>query len=91
MSKGDKLPARRKESDMSTIYSTRDEAIEREIVVAIEATGEATRDEFDIDAIADEVLIWEDGAGTAHPLNHQGYRVTDDTDFFWAVAQKHAR
>jgi hypothetical protein len=65
---------------MST-YSTRDEAIEREIVVPIEATGVATRDEYDIDAIADEVL---GGAG-------DGYALTVDTDGFWAAVEKHAR
>lgn len=74
---------------MSTIYTTREEAIEREIVEAIEATGEATRGEFDIDAIADETLAWEDGTGHEHPLNHQGYQIRDDIDF-WAVVAKHA-
>ena len=67
-----------------TAYSTRNEAIEREIVTAIEA-GDATRNEFDIDAIADEVIeqvITETGQVT--------YQVTADTDDFWAAVERHA-
>ncbi len=42
-------------------YTTRDEAIEREIIEVIEA-GDASRDEYDIDAIADAVIgDYEDG------------------------------
>ena len=69
---------------LTNTYSTRDEAIEREIVTAIEA-GDATRSEFDIDAIADEVIeqvISETGQVT--------YQVTDDTDDFWAAVERHA-
>lgn len=36
-------------------YTTRDEAIEREIIEVIEA-GDATRDEYDVEAIADAVI-----------------------------------
>ena len=66
-----------------TAYSTRNEAIEREIVTAIEA-GDATRNEFDIDAIADEIIeqvTTETGQVT--------YQVTDDTDAFWAAVERH--
>ena len=46
---------------MARTYSTRDEAIYREIIEAIEA-GDATREEYNIDAIADAVLgDYEDG------------------------------
>ena len=46
---------------MARTYSTRDEAIYREIIEAIEA-GDATREEYDIEAIADAVLgDYEDG------------------------------
>lgn len=46
---------------MARTYSTRSEAITREIIEAIEA-GDATRDQYDIDAIADAVLgDYEDG------------------------------
>ena len=67
-----------------TAYSTRNEAIEREIVTAIEA-GDATRNEFYIDAIADEVIeqvITETGQVT--------YQVTADTDDFWVAVERHA-
>lgn len=67
-----------------TAYSTRNEAIDREIIAAIEA-GDATRSEFDIDAIADEVIdqvITETGQVT--------YQVTADTNTFWAAVERHA-
>lgn len=42
-------------------YTTRGEAIEREIIEVIEA-GDASRDGYDIDAIADAVIgDYEDG------------------------------
>lgn len=68
---------------LTNAYSTRDEAIEREIITAIEGSGTA-RNEFDIDAIADEVIeqvITETGQVT--------YQVTDDTDAFWAAVERH--
>lgn len=67
-----------------TAYSTRNEAIEREIIAVIEA-GDANRDEFDIDAIADEVIdqvITETGRVT--------YQATADTADFWAAVERHA-
>jgi len=69
---------------LTNAYSTRDEAIEREIIVAIEA-GDATRDEFDIDAIADEVIeqvISETGRVT--------FQVTVEPSEFWEVVARHA-
>lgn len=60
-------------------YATRDEAIEREIIVAIEA-GEASRDEYDIDSIADEVL--GDYA--------QGFALRVGPEAFWEVVARHA-
>ena len=75
-----------------TTYTTRTEAIEREIV---EALGDYA-DEFMIDAIADEVLEWIDGRGanpyypTATWLPAQGYRLSVDTREFWDVVQRHA-
>jgi len=60
-------------------YTTRDEAIEREIIAAIEAGGVAGRDEYDVDAIADEVLGgFEDG-----------YAVKVDDDEFWQAVERH--
>lgn len=64
-----------------TRYATRDEAIQRQIIDAIEATGEATRAEFDIDAIAAEVL----------GDYSEGYAQQVDTDEFWQIVARHAR
>ncbi|PFG21253.1 hypothetical protein [Serinibacter salmoneus] len=68
---------------MSANYATRKEAIEREIIAAIEGTGEVAdaRVEFDIDAIADEVL------SDYLP----GYEVMANTEGFWAAVERHAR
>lgn len=61
-------------------YSTRDEAIEREIVDAIEAGVVIdARAEYDIDAIADEVLGDYD----------DGYACMVDHDAFWASVAAH--
>lgn len=62
-------------------HTTRQDAIEVEIITAIEATGEATRDEFDIDAIADEVLSGHD----------DGYQVAVDETAFWKSVANHQR
>lgn len=67
---------------LTNAYSTRNEATDA-IITAIEA-GDATRDEFDIDAIADEIIeqvTTETGQVT--------YQVTDDTDAFWAAVERH--
>ena len=61
-----------------TRYATRDQAIAF-IVECIEA-GDATRAEFDIEAIADAVLSdWD-----------RGYIITADTEEFWAAVERHA-
>lgn len=57
-------------------YSTKDEAIEREIIDPIE-NGDATRDEYDIDAIADQVIDSDED---------NNYFVRDDVDFWGIVA-----
>lgn len=55
-------------------YTTREEAIEREIVEVIES-GDATRDEYDIDAIVDAVIgDYEDG-----------YAIKVDEATFWGI------
>nr|DAS87232.1 MAG TPA: hypothetical protein [Caudoviricetes sp.] len=59
---------------MAHTYTTRDEAINREIIEAIEA-GEAHRDEYDIDAIADRVL----------GDYEEGFALKVDTDEFWEI------
>ena len=76
----------------NTTYTTRTEAIEREI---IEPLGEYANG-YMINAIADEVLEWVDGRGANpdHPtaiwLPAQGFRLAVDTDEFWEVVQRHA-
>ena len=61
-------------------YITRTEAIEREVIAPIEA-GDATADEFDIDAIADAVLGGYE----------MGFATQVDTDRFWEIVAAHAR
>lgn len=66
-----------------TTYITRDDAIQREIVDPIEASGEVrdARAEYDIDAIADAVL--GDHA--------QGYATRVDDGEFWQHVAANAR
>lgn len=79
-----------------TIYTTLTEAIQREIIDAIEA-GDASAEEFDIDAITDEVLEYIDGLG-ANPqypdaiwMSAAGYQLRDlDEAEFWEIVAKHA-
>jgi len=67
----------------TTIYTTRDEAIQHEIIDPIEASGEVAdaRTAYDVDAIADEVL----GDHAA------GYAPKVDADEFWRIVERHAR
>lgn len=59
---------------MARTYSTRDEAITREIIEAIES-GDVTRDQYDIEAIADAVIgSFEDG-----------YALQVDEASFWGI------
>lgn len=60
-------------------YTTRNEAIEAEIITPL---GEFA-DEYDIDAIADEVLTT-----TGEGVDYR-YTVDEDADF-WAIVEKHA-
>nr|UVX93499.1 MAG: hypothetical protein [Bacteriophage sp.] len=57
-------------------YTAKDQAIENEIINAIEA-GEASRDEYDIDAIAEAVIDSDED---------NNYFVRDDVDFWSIVA-----
>ena len=62
-----------------TRYTTHTEAIQREIIEPIEASGVATAAEFDIDAIADQVLgSYEDG-----------YACQVEHDDFWQIVEQH--
>ncbi|MDJ1372217.1 hypothetical protein [Gulosibacter molinativorax] len=69
-------------------YTTRTEAIES----IIEALGEFA-DEHDIDAIADEVIEYDDAYDAeknVYHLDRQGFYIKPDTEEFWAIVQKHA-
>lgn len=70
-----------------TTYTTRNEAITREIT---EPLGEYAA-EHDIDAIADEVLYWHDEVREDGSiwLPGCGYRRNQEVDF-WEVVEKHA-
>ncbi|MGC3907790.1 hypothetical protein ACPV6D_05365 [Corynebacterium propinquum] len=69
---------KRKDRKMTT-YTTHDEAVQREI---IEPLGEFA-DEYDIDAIADEVIV-EVGEGVDY-----GFTIDEGADF-WAIVEKYA-
>ena len=63
-------------------FQTRDDAIRREIVEPIEATGvvEDAWAEFDVEAIADLTL----------EARADGYRSKVDPDEFWEIVMKNA-
>lgn len=68
-------------TEISTTYTTRDDAIYWEIIRPIEASGEVAdaHVEFDIEAIADEVLgDYEDG-----------FACMVDADRFWEITEAH--
>lgn len=71
-----------------TTYTTRSEAVLREVIEPIEATGEASRDEYDIEAIADEVLEYDPAFGH---IQDAGYSLKFDVDDFWDVVRRHER
>ncbi len=59
---------------MARTYSTRNEAVTREIIDVIES-GDVTRDQYDIEAIADAVIgSFEDG-----------YALQVDEASFWGI------
>lgn len=61
-------------------FSTRSDAIEQLILPALEVPGVSTADDYDVDAIADEVL----------GEHAQGYAQQVDTDTFWTIVERHA-
>ena len=67
------------------IYSTRTEAIQYEVINPIES-GEAIVDDFDIDAIADQVIsiVYIGTYGTP------GFRCVVEPNEFWQIVQEHA-
>lgn len=71
---------------MTATYTTRTEAIDREIVEPIEA-GDATAAGFDIEAIADQVLTTT-GEGVDYRWT---LRDDIDEDTFWGIVADNAR
>jgi len=75
-------------------YSTKPEAVQAEVIAPIEASGMVAdaRAEFDVDAIADRVIAFEDGvdAGGVTHLNRQGFYCTVEPGEFWQVVAAHA-
>lgn len=74
----------RTKEDTVNAYTTRTEAIQREIIDPIEA-GDATASEFDIDAIADEVIV-SAGSIRGNPL----YECSVTPEEFWQIVERHA-
>lgn len=77
------------------VYETRDEAVRREIVEPIEASGvvKDAYEHYDVDAIADEVVVLcigcDEGYGV-HQDTRPGY-VVDEAADFWAVVERNER
>lgn len=77
------------------VYETRDEAVLREVVEPIEATGvvKDAYEHYDVDAIADEVVVFcagRDGNYGVCRCRRSGYVVDGAVDF-WAVVEQHER
>ena len=68
-------------------YSTPKDAIDYAIAPAIEGSGICKRDEFDLDAIADEVVIDVAPPDSLNP----SYAVIADADKFWLAVEKSAK
>ena len=76
---------------MNNEYSTRNEAVQAIIIDPIEA-GQANADDFDIDAIADEVIESHTERDTAGmQLGNVTYRQRADVDddWFWDAVRAH--
>lgn len=81
---------------MTTTYTTRTDAVEREVVVAL---GEYVED-FDVNAIADEVLVWHTDYTESGDiwLPGCGFRLREDllaeaedgsSETFWSIVATH--
>lgn len=73
------------------LYTTRNEAIEREIRAALEPSADLTGpidDAFDIDAIADETIemFITEGGMVCYCMSPDIY-----PSLFWDIAERHAR
>jgi hypothetical protein len=71
-------------------YSTRAEAIQNEIIDPIEANGTAKASEYDIDAIAEQLILQKadiDENGIQH--GNAWYEV-DEAQDFWSIVEDNA-
>ncbi len=78
------------EPDPLRLYSTRDEAIQRGVVEPIQAgldAGEDARELFDVEAIADAVVL---SMAEWFPAG-RGYVIGCSPEEFWAIVQDNAR
>lgn len=68
----------------ATYYTTRSEAIEREIIAPLTASTEVTNPavEFDLDQIADEVLCYDDS---------RGFHCHCSSEDFWLAVERWSR
>lgn len=79
-------------SDAARRFATWDAAL-KEIAAAIEGSGtvENAAAEYDLEAIADDVLTWDDGhdpeTGNTR-LDRQGWRIIEG-DAFWRAVERH--
>ena len=72
----------------SQTFITRTEAIEQLIIPALGDYG----NDYDIEAIADEVLAYNEAYGeeaNVYRLNDQGFYLCVDIDEFWKVVEKY--
>lgn len=82
--------------ESKTLYSTRDEAIYREITAALESgydDDDLSIDEWvaanwDVAGIAEAVIAWTDGEDTGH--QGIGYYCNVDDEEFWGIVEGHA-
>lgn len=70
-----------------TRYASRNEAILREILEPMRAGVQNPEEAFDIEALANEVLEWQDGYCLALDYSDPFEGESD----FWSIAEKHAR
>lgn len=67
-------------------YATKDDAMYREVIEPIEASGvvESAADEFDVEAIFDETVTFDSG-------RQQFVPTAEDPEEFWASVARHAK
>lgn len=75
------------------MFTTRDDAIDQIILPTLTIDGEDAIDQFDVDAIADEVLAYHDGwdeTRQVYNLTNTGFYQCVTDDEFWSIVERHA-